>query len=85
MALLVSAVPAGFAGGLYLVSQQFISPDSVSTTLSINVLEAIVLGGIASTWGPIAGTVLVVGLTPLLGPLRQYRVSSPGSSCSPWF
>jgi ABC-type branched-subunit amino acid transport system ATPase component/ABC-type branched-subunit amino acid transport system permease subunit len=72
LALLVSAVPAGLAGAFYLASQQFISPDSVSTTLSINVLEAIVLGGIASTWGPIAGTVLVVGLTPLLGPLREY-------------
>ena len=72
MALLVSAVPAGLAGAFYLASQQFISPDSVSTTLSINVLEAIVLGGIASTWGPIAGTVLVVALPRCWVRLRQY-------------
>jgi branched-chain amino acid transport system permease protein len=72
LAFLVSAVPAGLAGAFYLASQQFISPDSISLTLSINVLEAIVLGGLAATWGPLVGTVLVVGLTPVLGPLQEY-------------
>src|SRR6202041_2516008 len=45
IAFILSAVPCGVAGAFYVYSQQFISPDSVGTTMSITILAGMVIGG----------------------------------------
>ena len=61
LALVVSSVPAGIAGALYLYGQQLVTPDSVSANLSFYILAAIVLGGFGTLLGPVVGTLIVVG------------------------
>ena len=41
---LLAAVPCGIGGAFYVYSQQFISPGSVSPTLSIYILAGMVIG-----------------------------------------
>jgi ABC-type branched-subunit amino acid transport system ATPase component/ABC-type branched-subunit amino acid transport system permease subunit len=73
LAFFLSALPAGLGGAFYVYTQQFISPGSVSVTLSINLLAAVVIGGLGSVTGPVVGGLLILGLSQFLGGLAQYE------------
>lgn len=51
----ISSCYAGVGGGLFLMAQSIISPDSMDVLTSINFLVAIVIGGLASILGSIIG------------------------------
>jgi len=53
----ISAFYAGMAGSLYAVSLGFISADTFPVSLSIQLLVGAVIGGLASTAGPLLGAV----------------------------
>jgi branched-chain amino acid transport system ATP-binding protein len=72
-AFLLSALPAGLAGALYVYAEQFVSPGSVPPTLSVYVLAACVIGGLGTIWGPILGGVIVFGLDQGLSGSAQYQ------------
>lgn len=55
LAFILSGVYAGFAGGLLLVANTFVSPESYSTTTSIDYLVALVIGGPGSIVGSVFG------------------------------
>lgn len=69
----LAAIPCGIAGGYYVFTQQFISPGSVSATLSINILAGVVIGGSGTIAGPIVGMALVTGASQYLGSLHDYQ------------
>ena len=63
LAFLLSAIPAGLGGAFYVYTQRGISPGpSISPLISINLLAACVIGGFGTVWGPVVGSVLVLGL-----------------------
>jgi branched-chain amino acid transport system permease protein len=70
-AFILSAVPAGLAGALYVYTQQFMSAASMGTNLSINVVAACVIGGLGTWFGPVIGGAVVLGLSSFLGGLAQ--------------
>ena len=70
-AFVVSAVLAGIAGALYGSFVGFVVPQTWGLVLSIQYVVMIVVGGMASTWGPLLGAFFVIGLPALL-----QRVSS---------
>jgi branched-chain amino acid transport system ATP-binding protein/branched-chain amino acid transport system permease protein len=72
-AFLLSALPSGLAGALYVYAEQFVSPGSVQPTLSVYVLAACVIGGFGTIWGPILGGIVVFGLNQGLGASAQYQ------------
>jgi branched-chain amino acid transport system permease protein len=72
-AFLLAAIPIGLAGGFYVYSQQFISPDSVSVQTSIYVLAGVVVGGAGTILGPIIGVALVGLAIELLNSFNQYE------------
>jgi len=81
-AFLVSSMYAGLAGVLYALSIGSVAPESFTVDVSIQYLAIILLGGLGSIGGAVAGSVFVIGL-PLL--LEQYSenlpfLSAPGSS-----
>jgi branched-chain amino acid transport system permease protein len=49
----------GLAGGLLAVNLQYIRPDSFNIDLSVQYLAIIVIGGLASLWGPVLGALFV--------------------------
>ena len=55
----VSAMYTGVAGALGAIAIQFVAPDSFNIFLSITFLIGIVIGGLASIWGNIAGALFI--------------------------
>jgi branched-chain amino acid transport system permease protein len=58
-AFVLSSALAGVAGGLLAVNLQYIRPDSFNVELSVEYLAIIVIGGLASLWGPVLGAIFV--------------------------
>ncbi|MEV5409646.1 branched-chain amino acid ABC transporter permease [Thermopolyspora sp. NPDC052614] len=64
-AFILSTFIAGVSGGLLAVNLEYIRPDSFSIALSVQYLAIIVIGGMASLWGPILGA-LFVTMVPVI-------------------
>ncbi|MBL7495288.1 branched-chain amino acid ABC transporter permease [Frankia sp. CNm7] len=80
-AFLVSSMYAGLAGVLYALSIGSVAPESFTVEVSIQYLAIILLGGLGSVGGAMAGAAFVIAL-PML--LEQYSenlpfLSEPGS------
>jgi ABC-type branched-subunit amino acid transport system ATPase component/ABC-type branched-subunit amino acid transport system permease subunit len=70
----VIAAPAGaFAAAFYVYSQQFISPGSITTNLSIYLLAGVVIGGAGGVVGPALGVALILAASEFLGRFSQYE------------
>ncbi|MBF0193415.1 MAG: branched-chain amino acid ABC transporter permease [Magnetococcales bacterium] len=70
----VSALFAAFAGSLFAHQQGFISPDSFSFHFSIELVVMVVLGGMASKYGPIFGAAVLTMLPETLVVFEDYEV-----------
>ncbi len=66
MAFVVSSVMAGVAGALYGSFLGFVQPSQFDLLLSIQFVVMIVVGGMGTLWGPVLGSLFVVGLPALL-------------------
>lgn len=64
-AFIVSSLLGGLAGGLLGVLLQYIRPENFGLDLSIQYLAIVVIGGLATVWGPVLGA-LFIGLVPAL-------------------
>ncbi len=74
IAFVTSAAFAGFAGGLFAYSEQYIAPNNFSFELSIQFLLAVTMGGRKSRLGPIVGAAVVVYLPNLLADIALFRI-----------
>jgi branched-chain amino acid transport system permease protein len=62
----LSAALAGLAGVLYAHYLSFIAPASFGFSASVQLLVMVVLGGMASVWGSVAGAFFLTALPELL-------------------
>lgn len=79
-AFIVSSALGGLSGGLLGVQLQYIRPENFGLDLSIQYVAIIVIGGLASIWGPVLGA-LFIGLVPVVAIwLSDYLpfISKPG-------
>ena len=65
-AFVISSALAGVAGALYGSFLGFVVPQEWGLVLSIQYVIMIVVGGLASLWGPLLGSLAVIGLPALL-------------------
>lgn len=70
-----SAMLAGLAGVLFTWTIGFVSPDSFTIVLSIELLAALVVGGLGSIWGALLGGLFLVYIPNLSEDLNQ---AAPG-------
>ncbi len=70
----VSAALAGVAGGLFVFSESFVSSRSFALALSITLLAAMVLGGVATIVGPAIGAFFIV-FTPEVSDAISERIA----------
>ena len=63
---LLSAVVAGIAGGLFASYIAFIDPSTFQIHESIFLFTIIIIGGLASGWGSIAGALILLSLPEVL-------------------
>lgn len=73
VALVLSAVLAGFAGAFYMNYMGYIDPKVVFALHDISVLAIMVVmvGGVATRWGPIVGAVIMILLAELIRTIPQ--------------
>lgn len=73
LAFVLSSLPGGLAGALYVYSQQLVAPATFSANLSIYLVASCVIGGFGTIWGPVVGAALVFGVQLNTGNLNQYQ------------
>jgi branched-chain amino acid transport system ATP-binding protein len=78
VAFLIGSVPCALAGAYFVYSQQFITPTSVSPTLSIYIIAGVIIGGAGTISGPIIGTSLILGFQQLVSGLATYAGIASG-------
>jgi branched-chain amino acid transport system permease protein len=69
----LSAFYTGVAGGLFAFLVGFLSPDAFDVFLSVDFVVMIILGGLGSVPGSIAGAVVVTVLNDTLAAFQNYR------------
>ena len=69
----VSALYTGVAGGLFAFLVGFLSPDGFDVFLSVDFVVMIILGGLGSVPGSIAGAAVVTVLNDGLAAFQNYR------------
>ncbi len=73
LAILISSVMAGIAGGIYVYSQQFFAPGSSSVQFAILLLAGMTIGGMGTIIGPLLGSVIVLGINQFFTSFQQYN------------
>ncbi|BBE31537.1 hypothetical protein OSSY52_16780 [Tepiditoga spiralis] len=61
-AFVVSSIYGGIAGSLYAHTIGYISPTDFGLNTSLNLLAIIVIGGMASSYGSLIGSIIIIGL-----------------------
>ena len=74
MAFAIGAGFAGVAGGLFAHCFYIINPTSFTFMASFNYLIMVVLGGLGSITGSIAGAVVLTGVSAALADLPEFRM-----------
>jgi branched-chain amino acid transport system permease protein len=72
--LAVSCFIAGLSGCLYAHYVRFINPDCFSMQYMMDILTSMMVGGSASGWGSILGTLVVRSIAEAVGGLKQYEL-----------
>jgi branched-chain amino acid transport system permease protein len=71
VAFALSGALAGFSGGLLVHLLGSVNTTQVFLDLTLTTLAMLVVGGIASLWGAVAGALLISGLNSFLNELEQ--------------
>jgi branched-chain amino acid transport system permease protein len=74
LVFVLSALYAGVAGALYAHYVTFISPSTFGFPFSVQVVTMVVLGGMASLWGAVAGAVFLTLLPEFLRALAEFDI-----------
>jgi branched-chain amino acid transport system permease protein len=79
-AFTLSAAFAGLAGALYAGYIGYLGPEVSSVEITFNVLLYVMVGGVGSVWGPLAGTFIVYGLSQVLQVVQDYQMMVFGAA-----
>jgi branched-chain amino acid transport system permease protein len=79
LAFAIGAAFAGLGGVLFAARNQFTGPEDHNLMVSINVLSLVIVGGMGSIPGVIAGAFVLKGLPEILRELENYRVLAFGA------
>jgi branched-chain amino acid transport system permease protein len=74
----LSAVYASLAGSLFAFAVRFITPADASFLYSVDFLTMIVLGGLGSTYGAVAGAALITALPQAFATVADYKNIATG-------
>jgi branched-chain amino acid transport system permease protein len=79
IAVAVSSSLAAVAGSLYAFFLSFINVESFTLDTSVYLMAMVIIGGTATLWGPVVGTVLILSLPALLSFLPGLPQTEIGS------
>jgi branched-chain amino acid transport system permease protein len=73
-AFTIGTAAAGLAGGLYAYMTQLIVPDAFSFVQSVTILAMVVIGGIGSTFGAVAGAIILTLMPEAFRFINDYKL-----------
>jgi branched-chain amino acid transport system permease protein len=73
-AFFIGTAAAGLAGGIYAHMTQLIVPDAFNFIQSVTILAMVVIGGIGSTLGVVAGAVLLTLMPEIFRFINDYKL-----------
>jgi len=73
-AFFIGTAAAGLAGGIYAHMTQLIVPDAFNFVQSITILAMVVIGGIGSSFGVVAGAILLTLMPELFRFINDYKL-----------
>jgi ABC-type branched-subunit amino acid transport system ATPase component/ABC-type branched-subunit amino acid transport system permease subunit len=73
LAILISSIMAGIAGGIYVYTQQFFAPGSSSVQFAVLLLAGMTIGGMGTITGPLIGSVIILGINQFFTSFQQYN------------
>lgn len=76
---MISAALASISGSLLAYSFNFLSPEMVGTTRSLELVSMLVIGGEGTLVGPVLGSVLLTMLPTIFQPLAVYKTFFSGA------
>jgi branched-chain amino acid transport system permease protein len=79
LAFAIGAAFAGLGGVLFASRNQFTGPEDYNLMVSFNVLASVIVGGMGSLPGVVAGAFALKGLPEVLRELENYRVLAFGA------
>ncbi|MBN1440739.1 MAG: hypothetical protein JW929_15135 [Anaerolineales bacterium] len=74
LAFAIGAAFAGLGGALFASRNQFTGPEDFNLMVSINVVSLVIVGGMGSIPGVIAGALVLKGLPEMMRQLEDYRI-----------
>jgi branched-chain amino acid transport system permease protein len=77
-AFCISAALGSLAGSLYGFYFHFLSPDMVGTSVSLQMLAMLLIGGEGTLFGPLCGVAVLTLLPTLFQPLALYKTMGSG-------
>lgn len=69
----VGAGVTGLAGALFAILLGYMDPSYVGISASLQLLAIVIIGGVSTSWGPILGSILVIGIPDYFGGLHKYE------------
>ncbi|PKO22335.1 MAG: ABC transporter ATP-binding protein [Chloroflexi bacterium HGW-Chloroflexi-1] len=79
LAFATGAALAGFSGVIFASRNKFTGPEDFTLLVSINVLCLVIIGGMGSIPGVVAGALVLKGLPEILRQLADYRMLAFGA------
>jgi branched-chain amino acid transport system permease protein len=79
LAVVLSSALAAVAGSLYAFFLSFINVESFTLDTSVYLMAMVIIGGTATLWGPVVGTVLILLLPAVLSFLPGLPQTEVGS------
>ena len=73
LAILISSIMAGIAGGIYVYTQQFFAPGSSSVQFAVLLLAGMTIGGMGTITGPLVGSIIILGINQFFTSFQQYN------------
>lgn len=73
-AFFIGTAAAGLAGGIYAHMTQLVVPDAFNFVQSVTILAMVVVGGIGSTLGVVAGAVLLTLMPEMFRFINDYKL-----------
>jgi len=70
----LGAAFAGLAGSLFSCVMSTANPEAFSLGLTVLIVMMVILGGTGNLYGPIAGAILLTGLTDILSKYQEYSL-----------
>jgi branched-chain amino acid transport system permease protein len=74
----ISAFFTGLAGGFYAAHFQAIGPGILSMSQLMFIIAITVVGGVGRFWGPLVGTIVLVGADELMREVGEFRTLGLG-------